>query len=562
MEELNYVQIILGFVGGLGLFLYGMNVMGEGLQKAAGNRLKKLLEVLTNNRFLGVIMGAGIAAIMQSSSAATVMVVGFVNAELMSLGQAVGVIMGANVGTTVTAWIVSLGEWSKFLKPSTMAPAAIIIGVVMLFFSSKEKVRQFGGIIFGFGALFLGLDMMGDAAAPLSTLPQFKHIFMQIGGNPVLGILAGAAVTAIIQSSSASVGILQTLAAASLVPWSAAVYIIMGQNIGTCVTAVISAVGATKNGKRAAAIHLLFNIIGSIVFAIVAVIYFKGINVAAGNNLITMTQISVLHTVFNILNTIVLFPFANKIVSLAKRLVPGEEKEGELVHLDTRILETPSFAIQSAIKEIIRMGELSALNLKLAVESLLEKDEEKYESVYKREKIINELQYGINNYMVKITNTPISEQEHGIVTGLFHSASDIERVADHADNIAEQAEIGVGNGLEFSDIAKVEIQELMAAADKSFQLSLKACAQNDVDIAQQVLVAEEKVNELEKKLRSKHIQRLTEDKCTSLAGIAFLDVLSNLERVSDHAANIAYTIIEQNVGYNKKATKRSFSKTQ
>ena len=547
MVDINYVQIILTFIGGLGLFLYGMNVMGEGLQKAAGEKLKKLLEVLTNNRFLGVIVGMAIAAIMQSSSAATVMVVGFVNAGLMSLAQAVGVIMGANIGTTVTAWIVSLGEWSAFLKPSTIAPITIIIGVVMLFFSSKDKVRQLGGVLFGFGVLFLGLDMMGDAVKPLSTLPQFKSAFLKLGSNPILGVLAGAAVTAIIQSSSASVGILQTLAAASLVPWSAAVYIIMGQNIGTCITALLSAIGATKNGKRAAAIHLLFNVLGSVFFAIVAVIYFKLINVASGEILITMTQISVVHTVFNILNTLLLFPFADKIVYLAKRLVGGEDltPEGELLHLDARILETPSFAIQNAIKEIVRMGEMSALNVKLAVEGLLEKDAEKIADVFRREKIINELHYGINDYMVQITNTPISEFEHRVVTGLFHSVSDMERVGDHADNIAELAEIAITNGQEFTEVARGEIEEITAAALESFNLALKTCATNDPATARRVLEVEQRVNEMEKTLRTRHIQRLTEERCTSMAGITFLDLLSNLERVSDHATNIANTTLEQ-----------------
>lgn len=548
MVEINYLQMTLSFIGGLGLFLYGMNIMGEGLQKAAGNRMKKLLEVLTNNRFLGVLVGLGIAGIMQSSSAATVMVVGFVNAGLMSLAQAVGVIMGANIGTTVTAWIVALGEWAKFLQPSTIAPITIMIGVIMLFFSSKDKIRQIGGIFFGFGVLFLGLDLMGDAVKPLSTLPQFQQMFIKIGSNPVLGVLAGAGITAVIQSSSASVGILQTLAAASLVPWNAAVYIIMGQNIGTCITAMLSAIGATKNGKSAAFIHLLFNIIGSIFFSIIAVIYFKAINVEAGNVLITMTGISIVHTVFNILNTLLLFPFADKIVFLAETIVGGEDSisQEEILHLDNRILETPSFAIQNVIQEVVRMGEMSALNVRLSVEALLEKDQEKVEEVFNREKLINKFHHGINDYMVNITNTPLSEEEHMIVTGLFHSVSDIERVGDHADNIAELAEIGIRDDLQFSEIAKGEIEEITAAASKSFKLALETCEKNDISFAHKVLEAEQNVNKMEKVLRDRHIKRLTEERCTSIAGITFLDLISNLERISDHAANIAQTIIEQN----------------
>ena len=525
-----------------------MNFMGEGLQKTAGSKMKRLLEVLTNNRFLGVLVGMGVTAIMQSSSATTVMVVGFVNAGLMSLAQAVGVIMGANIGTTVTAWIVSLGEWATFLSPSTLAPIAIIAGVIMLFFSSKEKVRQIGGIIFGFGVLFLGLDLMGDAVKPLSTLPAFKAIFIKLGHNPILGILAGAGVTAIIQSSSASVGILQTLAAAALVPWNAAIYIIMGQNIGTCITAVLSAIGATKNGKRAATIHLLFNIIGSVFFAIVGVIYFKVISQNGGSGLITMTQISVVHTVFNILNTLLLFPFAGTLVFLAEHIIGGTdaESEGELLHLDDRILETPTFAIENATKEVVRMGQLSSTNIKLAIEALVEKDSNKIKEVFKREGSINELQHGINGYLIKINNSPISETEHNFVTGLFHSVSDIERVGDHAENIAELAESAVQEGIEFSEVAISEIREMAATAIRGFEMALEACRTNDAEIAKQVLPIEEMVNKMEMTLRNKHIQRLSDEQCTSTAGIMFLDLINNLERVSDHASNVATTTLEQN----------------
>lgn len=547
MEKLNYMKIFLGFVAGLGLFLYGMNFMGEGLQKAAGRKMKRLLEILTNNRFLGVIVGLGVTAIMQSSSATTVMVVGFVNAGLMSLSQAVGVIMGANIGTTVTAWIVSLGEWSKALQPSTLAPITIIIGVVMLFFASKEKTQQIGGIIFGFGVLFLGLDMMGDSVKPLSTLPQFKDAFVKLGHNPILGILTGALVTAIVQSSSASVGILQTLAAASLVPWNAAIYIIMGQNIGTCITAILSSIGANKNAKRAATIHLLFNVIGSVFFAIIGVIYFKLINVAIGETLITMTQISAVHTIFNILNTLLLFPFASALVFFAERIIGGEDmvSESELKHLDERILETPGFAIQNAIKEVVRMGNLALLNVKLSVEGLLEKDTEKAKEVFKREKSINELQHGINNYLIKITNSPLSEEEHMIVTGLFHTVSDIERVGDHADNIAELAEMVINNDIEFSDIAINEIQEIAVTAYGGFELAIQACAQDDNAVARQVIPIEHEVDKMEKALRSQHIKRLTDDQCTSVAGVVFLDLISNIERISDHASNIALTVLEE-----------------
>lgn len=547
MESINLFQIALAFVGGFGLFIFGMNYMGEGLQKAAGSRMKNLLSVLTSKPLLGVAVGAGVTAIIQSSSATTVMVVGFVNAGLMSLKQAVGVIMGANIGTTVTAWIVSLGEWAEFLKPSTIAPICIIIGVIMVLFSNKKKVNDIGQIIFGFGTLFLGLDLMGDAVKPLSTLPQVQDIFIVLGKNPILGILAGAIVTGVIQSSSASVGILQTLAMASLVPWNTAIYIILGQNIGTTVTAMLSSIGATRNGKRAAVIHFLFNVIGSVVFAIVAMISFTWIIPSFGEQLITSTQISIAHTIFNVLNTVMLFPFAGGIVYLAEKLVNGKEEvsESELQHLDERILETPSFAVQNAIKEVVRMGEMAAQNAKVASESLITKDDAKIQEVFEREKVINQLQHGINHYLIKLSNAVLSETEHGIVTGLFHSVSDIERVGDHAENLAELAEILIRDDIEFSDLAKEELKKMSGMAINCFETAIQAQEFDDRNIAKRVPDLEQAVDKTEEILRSRHIQRLAENKCSSMAGVVYLDAISNLERISDHASNVANTVMDE-----------------
>ncbi|MGL4343566.1 MAG: Na/Pi cotransporter family protein [Cellulosilyticaceae bacterium] len=546
MENIDLFQIALAFVGGFGLFIFGMNYMGEGLQKAAGSRMKNLLSVLTSKPLLGVAVGAGVTAIIQSSSATTVMVVGFVNAGLMSLKQAVGVIMGANVGTTVTAWIVSLGEWAEFLKPSTIAPICIIIGVIMVLFSNKKKMNDIGQIIFGFGVLFLGLDLMGDAVKPISKLPQVQDLFIVLGKNPILGILTGAIVTGVIQSSSASVGILQTLAMASLVPWNTAIYIILGQNIGTTVTAMLSSIGATKNGKRAAIIHFLFNVIGSVVFAIVAMVSFTWIIPAFGEQLITGTEISIAHTIFNVLNTVMLFPFAGGIVYLAEKIVSGKEElnESELQHLDERILETPSFAVQNAIKEVVRMGEMAAQNAKIASESLLTKDEKKIQEVFEREKVINKLQHGINHYLIKLSNVALSEAEHGVVTGLFHSVSDIERVGDHAENLAELAQILIRDDVEFSELAKEELSSMSNMAIECFETSIQAQEFDDRNIAKRVPDMEQQVDKMEEELRSKHIQRLAENKCSSMAGVVYLDAISNLERISDHASNVANTVMD------------------
>ena len=547
MNDINFFQIAIAFLGGFGLFIFGMNYMGEGLQKAAGSKMKNLLSALTSNPVLGVLVGAGVTAVVQSSSATTVMVVGFVNAGLMSLKQAVGVIMGANIGTTVTAWIVAMGEWASFLKPSTIAPLCIIVGIVMVLFSNKQKVRQVGQIIFGFGTLFLGLDMMGDAVDPIAELPQVTELFRTLGTNPVLGILTGAIVTAVIQSSSASVGILQTLAMTTVVPWSAAIYIILGQNIGTTVTAILSSIGASKNAKRAAAIHFMFNVIGSIVFAILGVVAFEFIVPAFGAQQISGTQISIAHSIFNVLNTLMLFPFAGLLVKIAERIVPGKEEnsESELKHLDERILETPSFAVQNATKEVVRMGEMSAQNAKTAVQALLEKDEAKIKEVFEREKVINQLQHGINHYLIKLSNLPLSESEQGLVTGLFHSVSDIERVGDHAENLAELAEILIRDDVEFSDIAKKGLKEMGDLATQCFESAVQAQEFDDHNMARQVAGVEQQVDQMEEKLRAKHIKRLSENKCSSVAGVVFLDAISNLERISDHALNVSQTMLDE-----------------
>ena len=358
---MNYVNIILPFVGGLGMFIYGMQIMAQGLENAAGNRMKSLLEVLTKNKFFGVLLGALITAVIQSSSATTVMVVGFVNAGIMNLNQAMGVIMGANIGTTVTGWLVSSVEWAKFLSPANLAPLAIIIGVVIMLTGTRRSTKDISSIIIGFGLLFVGITTMSSAVSPLQQSEEFRNMFVVLGGNPFLGIVAGALVTAIIQSSSASVGILQSLAAAGLVPFNAAIYIIMGQNIGTCVTAMLSSVGAKRNAKTAAIMHLLFNIIGTIIFSIVAIVFFQVIRPDMGAGIISQTQISVVHTTFNICTTVLLFPVSDLIIKLAKKIGRVEEEEqndDSKVLLDERMLETPGLALQTTLSEISRMGHI------------------------------------------------------------------------------------------------------------------------------------------------------------------------------------------------------------
>lgn len=544
---MDWATIIIGFCGGLGLFIYGMDIMASGLQKAAGNRLKNILSVLTKNRFLGICLGAAVTAVIQSSSATTVMVVGFVNASLMNLTQAVGVIMGANIGTTVTGWLVSSSEWAAMLKPETLAPIAIFIGAAISLFSKKSSVAQIGQILVGFGMLFIGITMMSSGVEPLKDSPAFVAAFREFGKNPVLGILVGAGVTAVIQSSSASVGILQSLALTGLVSWDSAVYIIMGQNIGTCVTALLSGLGASKNAKGAAYIHLMFNIFGSILFSIMAVIFFK-FNPAFGNRSITMVGISLVHTIFNIANTVVMFPFAGLLVKAAEFLCRSTKTtvdEGSLIHLDDRILGTPSIAMESCVKEIVRLGNTALKNLELSCDVILRKgSKEDIEKILSREKKIDELTKGITQFMVKLTNSDITTKENTYITSLFHAVHDLERIGDHCENMAEFTQSMIEDDLEFSASAKAELENMFRETQKCVRNSIIALEDNDIDFAEKVIKEEERVDNLEKTLRQKHIERLENNQCNPLVGVIYLDVLTNMERVSDHALNLAQVVIE------------------
>jgi phosphate:Na+ symporter len=545
------LRSIFMFVGGFGMFLYGMNIMADGLQKSAGNKMKQLLGMLTNNRFLAVIVGALVTFIVQSSSATTVMIVGFVNAGLFNLTQAVGVIMGANIGTTLTAWIVSMEDWLVFFKPSFVAPLFIGIGVCLIFFTKSKRKKQIGEIIVGFGLLFIGLDYMGGAVKPYSKSPVFIQAFAALGEHPILGVITGALVTVIVQSSSVSVSILQTLAATTFVPWNAAVYILLGQNIGTCFSALLSSIGANKTAKRAAYIHLLFNIIGTLIFVVITFIYLEFIHPELGLLQINMTGISIFHTIFNVTVTILLFPFANFLVNLSGKIIRGEDKldlstqQVALRHLDERILETPSFAVENAIKEVVHMGELAILNTRLATEALIEKDQEKLNKALENEKDINQLERMITEYLVKISNTVINEHQKQIINDLFNSVNDIERVGDHAENIAELAELFIEQNLEFSGVALDEMKEMINRTIETLEFAISAREKEDIDLVRKVIQNEELVDTLEEDLREKHIRRLSQNICDSTTGVVFLDVISNLERISDHALNIAYYVKDE-----------------
>ena len=552
--NLDYATIILGFAGGLGLFIYGMQVMASGLQKAAGNSLKKILEVLTKNKFLGVLLGIGVTAIIQSSSATTVMVVGFVNAGLMNLQQTVGIIMGANIGTTVTGWLVSSVQWAGVFSPENLAPIAVFIGAALAIFSKKQTVNQIGEILVGFGMLFIGIEMMSTGVEPLQHLPAFKEAFTQFGRNPLLGVLVGAVVTAVIQSSSASVGILQSLSLTGLVSWNSAVYIIMGQNIGTCVTALLSSVGTSKNAKGAAYIHLLFNVIGSVFFSILAAIFFTFYH-DFGFQKIGMVEISLIHTGFNIANTVIMFPFSGLFVKMAEKLATVTSKntgddETVPVHLDDRILSTPSIAMSNCTKEIVRLGNMSLKNLTAACESLENRDGSRVEKILEREKNIDNLTKAITAYLVKLCNSNLTKQENTNATCMFHIVNDMERIGDHAENIIEMTQQMIADDLELSKKGIDDLKKMAEESLKSVRNCIIALSDNDIDFAEKVIKEEERVDNLEKQIRGEHMQRLTSGECNPRVGVIFLDALTNLERVSDHALNVAQGVIGANTTKN------------
>lgn len=544
---MNYLDIIIPFVGGLGMFIYGMQIMAQGLENAAGSKMKSLLEVLTKNKLMGVLLGAGITAVIQSSSATTVMVVGFVNAGIMNLKQAMGVIMGANIGTTVTGWLVSSVEWAEFLSPARLAPIAVMAGVILMLVGKRRSSKEIASIIVGFGLLFIGITTMSSAVEPLQDSESFTNLFVTLGRNPLLGILAGTLVTAVIQSSSASVGILQSLAAAGLVPFSAAIYIIMGQNIGTCVTAILSSLGAKKTAKTAALMHLLFNIIGTIIFSTAAIIFFQVVQPEWANGLITQTEISIVHTAFNICTTVLLFPVSDWIIKLAKKIgrVEEDSQDKSMVQLDERVLQTPGLALQSTVNEVIRMGQIVEDSLMVAKKVLFSLKDSDIQFLKEEEATVDRLSAGITNYAIKVGALQISEKEHQDVAHLLQVVSDMERISDYCENISEFAETLYEKKASFSEIGEEQLKEMMEVCTDSYRYALKAFENQDRAMALKVIEKETQADNLELRLRNKHIQRLANNQCKTEAGIVYLDTLVCLERISDHARNIAEEVLER-----------------
>ena len=540
---------ILTMIGGLCLFLFGMNIMGESLERAAGSSLRTLLSKLTSNRMLGFLTGLAVTAVIQSSSATTVMVVGFVNSGLLTLGQAINVIMGANVGTTVTAWILSLGGiegdslFLQLLKPSSFTPILALVGIIYYMFLKDSKKKDIGMILLGFATLMFGMETMSGAVKGLKDVPEFQQMFL-LFTNPILGVIAGAVLTAVIQSSSASVGILQALSSTGQVTYAAAIPIIMGQNIGTCITAILSSVGTTKNAKRAAIVHLMFNIIGTVIgltlFMAVSALFSPAI---LGESA-THVGISICHTAFNILCTVILLPSGSLLEKLVCKLVPDAKEPEAVSELDERLLATPSVALERCHVLTGEMSEAAAEALHAGVNSLLNYTPELAQAARDGESKTDHYEDVLGTYLVKLSALKISETDSAEAAMLLKALNDFERIGDHALNLVESAEELHDKNLGLSDAAKHELTVLVGAVNEIVELSFRAFRENDLQAAYQVEPLEQVIDDLKEKLRIHHILRLQQGNCSIETGFVWSDLLTALERVGDHCSNIAGCVVD------------------
>lgn len=549
---------VLSLIGGLAIFLYGMDLLGEGLTGASGGKLEKILEKLTSSPIKAVLLGAGVTAVIQSSSATTVMVVGFVNSGIMKLSQAVGVIMGANIGTTITSWILSLtgiessNIFISLLKPTSFSPVLAAVGIVFLMFLKKDSLKNPGKIMIGFALLMYGMDAMSSSVAPLAEVPQFASILTAFS-NPVLGMLAGMLFTAIIQSSSASVGILQALCSTGILSYATALPIIMGQNIGTCVTALLSSIGATKNGKRAAIIHLYFNVIGTVTFMIVfyalnAVIHFSFLNLTAQE-----FGIAVIHTTFNIITTAYLLPLRKVLEKLAyatikldddEKRIMDRRSENEFALLDDRFLEAPSLAVEHCKQVINKMADISRESLFISMSLIGGYDEEQALRVGELETRADKYEDALGTYIMKISTKNLKKEDSEMLNIMLHCIGDFERISDYACNLCDSARELHQKNMQFSPKAETELDILSSAVREAVDISFDAFKSNNKNEADKVEPLEELIDTLAVELKARHIRRLREGKCTIELGFAHSDILNNLERVADHCSNIAVDVIQ------------------
>ena len=536
---MTIIESIIFFLAGMGLLMYGIKIMGEGLELAAGAKLKTLLEKMTSNRFFAVIVGFVITALIQSSTATTVMVVGFVNTGIMNLTQAIGVIMGANIGTTTTSVLVSLNL-------SSFAPVAIAIGVMMLLFSKKNMVKHIGTAVAGFGMLFLGMHLMKTAMEPLQDAPMFREWLIN-AKNPLLGIVIGAAIAALIHSSAASMGILQALASQGLIPLHFAVFVIYGQNIGTCVTSLISSIGTKTNSRRTAVMHALFNIIGTVIFILLTYfVPFTEIVEKISSN--PMMQLSIVHILFNVVSTIIMFPFAKVLVKLSCIIVPDrkDEKENDfrMYFIDDLMINTPPFAVAQAAKEIHRMAMLARDNFVKAANDLIQGKADNYDEIEHVEEVINYLNHGITPMLVKINSLELSYQDAKYIGRAFHVINDIERIGDHAENLAQAAKARQEENIVLSPEAISELQEMFDTTLELLDGAIEAFTEQNLDkeTALRLNKLEASIDDMQTGFEQSHIERLNTHACTTQGGMLFINTVTDFERVGDHATNIAWKV--------------------
>ncbi|WP_195429622.1 Na/Pi cotransporter family protein [Clostridium sp. D46t1_190503_E9] len=523
--------ILTGLIGGLGLFLYGMKLMGDGLENAAGEGLKSILEKLTSNKYIGVLVGALVTAIIQSSSATTVMVVSFVNAGLMNLFQAAGVIMGANIGTTITAQMVSFDL-------DAIAPLFIGAGAIIMLIAKKKRVRDIASIALGFGILFMGMGVMADAMKPIAEASWFKDFVVVVADNSILGLMAGLGMTAVVQSSSATTGILVALATTGAIDMHLAFPVILGCNIGTCVTAILASLGANRTAKKAALIHLLFNSLGALIFLPFINPFIRLVESTDPTNV--ARQVANAHTIFNITVTVLLLPLSAYLVKIVNMILPGDseiEKEGA-IYLDKNLLETPIVANGQVFKETIRMANKAKENLELAMKALTENSTESAEKVYKNEKIINALEKDITDYLVELSQLDLPEEDIKLFSSTYHVINDIERIGDHAENIADLALEKMNKNIHLGDNAKEELSLIFDRTIKAIEIAIGSYNSKNSTAPKEIEQIENEIDKLEKKFRENNIKRLNEKSCSAASSVIFLDLISNLERIGDHANNI------------------------
>lgn len=541
---------IVAMFGAIATFLFGMSTMTDGLEKLSSGRLEHILERLTSNVFKGVLLGAVVTGLIQSSAATTVMCVGFVNAGIMKLEQTVGIIMGANIGTTVTAQLLRLGDIDAdnivmmFLQPSFLGPILAVVGIIFYMFIKGGHKRIVGQIVLGLGLLFIGMNTMSSAVEPLKDLPEFQSVFTAFS-NPLLGVAVGAAVTALLQSSSASMGILQAISTTGVVSFNIAMPLIMGQNIGTCITALISSVGASKNAKRTAMIHLFFNIIGSVFFLVVLYAGNALFRFPFWENTMDMGSIANLHLAFNIACTALLLPFHRQLVKLVKAVVTGDAEERELSVLDDRFLSSPSLALERAHDAVVQMSEFARDNYRLAVELIWKFDAKKLERLNETEVALDKLEGLLDNYLVKLTDRALTAEESTRVSELLHTLSDFERIGDYAVNVSESAVVLHDRNITFSPQARAELERLTAAVGETLDKTVACYQSRQRTLAVQVEPLEEVVDLIAATLKNRHVERLKAGECTIELGTQFLELLINLERMSDHCSNVALHILRQ-----------------